>query len=72
MNNKHVILGTSEFSFRYTAKPHTLYFCSPSYEDGYELVMWIKRDGTPNGLPEPTENLFKMLHKGIIYVVDIL
>lgn len=70
MNDKHVVLNYDKFSFTYKGDK-TLYYCTPSYEKGYVLVLWLDRNGIPEGLPEPITLMFNQINSGRIKVIGL-
>ncbi len=71
MNNKHVVLNSDKFSFKYNDSDQ-LYYCTPSYEQGYVIVIWIGKDGLPEAGPEPITRMFRILNSGQIKVIELL
>ena len=73
MNSKHVVLNSDKFSFVYADdRDKRLYYCTPSHENGYVIVMWLDKNGMPEALPEPITLMFNMINSGRIKVIELI
>ena len=71
MNKIHVVLNYDKFQFHYS-NDKQVYYCTPSFEEGFVIVLWIGRDGLPEALPEKTIEIFKHINRGFIKVDRII
>ena len=73
MTSKHVILNTDKFSFVYVGDTEKrLYYCTPSYENGYVIIMWLGKNGIPEAIIEPINLMFSMINSGRIKVIELI